>query len=140
MMADIRTERFMARRQQIAEYVAERDGVRMCELIKLIGLSRTQVADIVNRTEKMGDIWRSEGLRYFRDEAHFLAVGVEDQNRRAAHIDQVVRSRGNEGERYSGMRFLTKKRPSSTNTIFEECKRNSQIFPVLQVMARRLYG
>lgn len=139
-MADIRTERFMARRKQIADYVAERDGVRMCELIKLIGLSRTQVADIVNRTEKMGDIWRSEGLRYFKDEAHFLAVGVEDQKRRAAHIDQVVRSRGNEGERHYGLKFLSRKRPAGINTVFDECRQNSTILPVLKVMARRLYG
>ncbi|MCS3423422.1 hypothetical protein M2403_002023 [Rahnella sp. BIGb0603] len=139
-MADIRTERFMARRQLIADYVAERDGVKMCELIKLIGLSRTQVADIVNRTEKLGDIWRSKGLRYFRDEAHFLAVGVEDQNRRTAHIEQVVRSRGNEGERHYGLKFLSRKRPDSINTIFDECRQNSTILPVLKVMARRFYG
>lgn len=136
-MADIREKRFIERRKMIADYVAERDGVKMCELIKLIGLSRTQVADIVNRTEKLGDIWRSKGLRYFKDEAHFLAVGVEDQKRRTAHIEQVVRSRGNEGERHSGMRFLTRKRPSSINTIFEECRQNSTILPVLRVMAAR---
>lgn len=136
-MADIRTERFMARRQLIADYVAERDGVKMCELIKLIGLSRTQVADIVNRTEKLGDIWRSKGLRYFRDESHFLAVGVEDQNRRDAHIEQVVRSRGNEGERHYGLKFLSRKRPASINTIFDECRQNSTILPVLRVMAAR---
>ena len=136
-MADIREKRFMERRKLIAGYVAERDGVRMCEIIKLLGLSRNQVVVIVNRTENLGDIWRSEGLRYFRDEAHFLAVGVEDQKRRAARIEQVVRSRGNEGEKHYGLKFLSRKRPDSINTIFDECRQSSTILPVLRVMAAR---
>lgn len=92
----------------------------------------------------LGEIYKSgagSATRFWINEAHYKQHSEVDIPQRKYKMDKpakiTVQMEKPEPEE---MKSLSKKRPAGINTVFEECKQNFGILPVLKVMARRLYG
>lgn len=136
-------ELFEIRKQIIKNFVAENNGVRRIDVQNKLGLKDTFTVELLTKIARLGEIYRSGTgpiIRYWISEEHmneYNASQVEPPKPKTNPPVIVGRRQPNLNPT---MIFLSKKRPAGINTVFEECKQNFGILPVLQVMARRLYG
>lgn len=125
----------------IAEFVKEHEGVQMRYLIELIHIGPRRTNEIVRQMLNSGTIYKSGKTvtsRYWSSEE--AANNGRDTGRIMA--DSEIESRRRLGETNAerrempGMVFLCDKRPKSFNTVFEQCKQNSErTLMVYRVMA-----
>ena len=125
--------------------MAAHNGVRRVDVQNKLGLKDTFTAGLLTRITRLGEIYRfgtGPTIRYWISEERMneynasLAEPEPISVKEVAPVSKCRRSASADPE----MIFLSRKRPDGVNVVFEECKQNFGILPVLQVMARRLYG
>jgi hypothetical protein len=136
-------ELFETRKKIIKNFVSSHNGVRRKEVQIKLGLGDTFTAELLTKIIQLGELYRSgngSNIRYWISEDRmneYNASQVEPPKPKTKPPVIVGRRKPNNNPT---MIFLNRKRPAGINTVFEECKQNFGILPVLQVMARRLYG
>ncbi len=147
MVSRIQFARNDERRKTIQEFIAENPASQTKAICELIFVGHRRASHILNMMANVGEIYRAgdhNTTRYWINEEafhHWMETASPPKARKVFRDEESYRCSEFHRNFLSGMVFLSKKRPSGTNTIFEECKQNSEmLLPVLQVMARRLYG
>lgn len=148
MMAPrIQFERNDERRKIIQQFITENPASQTKAVCELIHVGHRRASHILNLMANVGEIYRGgdhNTTRYWINESAFnewLERSAPVKTRKVYREAESYRCSEYHRSFLNGLIFLSKKRPSGTNTIFEECKQNSaMLLPVLQVMARRLYG
>lgn len=135
-------ELFETRKKIIKNFVAAHNGVRRVDVQNKLGLKDTFTADLLTRITRLGEIYRfgtGPTIRYWISEERmneYNASQVEPEPisvKEVAPVSKCRRSASADPE----MIFLSRKRPDGVNVVFEECKQNFGILPVLKVMAAR---
>ena len=146
-MGKINVGRTNEYRQAVQQYITEHPGSQTNQISKILHVGHRQASTILRMLSNCGDIYRAghhNVTRYWISAVAYKTEGVCGDAERETFDSKskATSSRYNQHHRtnISSMVFLSKRRPVGINTVFEESKRNSQILPVLQVMARRLYG
>jgi len=133
-------ELFETRKQAIKTFIAAHNGVRRIDVQNKLGLKDTFTANLLTRIIRLGEIYRfgtGPTIRYWISEEHmneYNASQVEPPKPKTRTPVIVGRKKPNNNPT---MIFLSRKRPVGINTIFDECRQNSTILPVLRVMAAR---
>ncbi|CAH0205558.1 hypothetical protein SRABI106_01630 [Rahnella aquatilis] len=134
-------ELFESRKEEMKRYIASKNGIRGCEIEEVLSLGRSRANAMLLKVVRLGEIYKSGAgptTRFWINEAHYIQHKEAEIPQRKyvkdkpANITVVVEKR-----EPSPMKFLSRKRPAGINTVFEECKQNFGILPVLQVMAAR---
>ncbi|MES4613554.1 hypothetical protein A8A01_03210 [Ewingella americana] len=131
-------ERFESHRAMVRDYATKNNSFSASDVERLLNISRTSAKNLVNRCINLGDIYRSgsgRGSSLWLNEDKFIKYGLEKEMQRQANRKRKPAFKVTDMDT---LIFLSKKRPSGTNTIFEECKQNSaMLLPVLRTMAAR---
>lgn len=133
-------ELFETRKQAIKTFIAAHNGVRRIDVQNKLGLKDTFTAELLTRIVRLGEIYRigtGPTIRYWISEERmneFMSSQSEPVPvKEMAPVSKCRRSVSADPE----MIFLSRKRPAGVNVVFEECKQNFGILPVLKVMAAR---
>ena len=134
-------ELFETRKKIIKNFVAAHNGVRRVDVQNKLGLKDTFTAELLTRIVRLGEIYRfgtGPTIRYWISEEAYKADSrsKDDEKKKES---SAPHSKFNQHRRTTigSMIFLNRKRPAGINTIFDECRQNSTILPVLRVMAAR---
>lgn len=136
-------ELFETRKKVIKKFVAAHNGVRRVDVQNKLGLKDTFTADLLTRITRLGEIYRfgtGSSIRYWISEDRMNEYNASQVDPPKPKTKPPVIFGRRKPNNNPTMIFLSRKRPAGINTVFEECKQNFGILPVLQVMARRLYG
>lgn len=134
------------RREIIQQFITKNPGTQTKAICELIHVGHRRASHILNMMANISEIYRSgdhNTTRYWINEAAFNERPIKPAPEKVRKIFREEESfRCSEYHRsfLGGLIFLSHKRPAGINTIFDECKHNSQMLPVLYIMARRLYG
>ncbi len=144
MMGKVNVERTNEYRQVVQQYITEHPGSQTNQISKILHVGHRRASSILMMLTNCGDIYRGGNhnkTRYWISAAACKKDGVceEAEQETFESRSKGSSSRHNQHHRTtcSSMVFLSKRRPQCINTVFEECKQNFGILPVLQVMAAR---
>lgn len=143
MIKRMNPEIFEQRKKLITDYLETHDNVKSSVLKGLLGFPRSTNSLFLTRLKNMGIIFRSGGAtspRYWANEERYLAAGRQIEAAEVERVHKLTRKAAFKVSDRDTLIYLNKKRPAGVNTVFEDCKRNSTMLPVLKVMSRRLYG
>lgn len=141
-MVSRRCDKDEARKRDMKEMIKKNPGIQTSKIAEAFYLGRRRASTLLTQMTNLGEIYCAgshNGTGYWISEQAWM----DDPKKRASSEPngRPVCMAPAKRTPTCGLTFLSKKRLSGTNTIFEECKQNSaMLLPVLQVMARRLYG
>lgn len=143
MIKRMNPELLERRKKLVTDYLALNDQATASELKEILHFPRSTASLFLTRLRNLGHIYRTgpaTSPRYWLSESRYLAWVKAKEDAEIEKLNTRTRKRAFKVCEPDHLIYLSKKRPAGINTIFDECKHNSQILPVLQVMARRLYG
>lgn len=130
------------RKQDIKNFIKEHPGVQTSKIAKFVYVGHRRASTLLTMMVNTGELFRAgshNSTGYWTSETAWRA---DWDSRHKPEAVAPVKTRPicmAPAKQYpaAGLIFLSRKRPLGTNTIFDECKHNSQILPVLRVMAAR---
>ena len=126
-------QKSLERRAEIVEFLASNPGAKKKDIACAVGIVYRTASTLLGALKHSGQIYATgtnHNVRYWKVDGPMIDM-PETEPEPIVPATSVGR----------GMVFLSRRRPSGINTVFEECRHNSaMLLPVLQVMARRLYG
>ena len=144
MMGNLNIEKTNYYRQTILDHIKKNPSTQTNQVCKLIFVGHRRASTLLMMLTNCGEIYRAGHhniTRYWISEEAYKADSrsKDDEKKKES---SAPHSKFNRHRRTTigSMIFLNRKRPAGINTIFDECRQNSTILPVLRVMARRLYG
>lgn len=144
-MRSLNVEKLNHYRQAILGHVKKNPGTQTNKICKLILVGHRRASTLLTMLANCGEIYRAGHhniTRYWISEEAYKADDINKVDEKKKEVSPP-HPKFNQHRRTTigSMVYLSRKRPAGINTIFDECKQNSVvILPVLQVMARRLYG
>jgi subtilase family serine protease len=120
------------RKNQILKFLTINPGSKKSDIAEHLGLT-------YRTTTKLIGVMKAAGEVFYTGSNHGIQYWVEPQgsgNYVSTKRDYVVTGDSLDG----GLLFLNHCRPSGKNVVFDQCKENYTLLPVLRVMAGRRYG
>lgn len=125
-------QKSLGRRAAIVEFLVANPGAKKKDIASAVGIVYRTASTLLGALKHSGQIYATgtnHNVRYWKADGPIVDTNeAEPEPEPAMPASAVGR----------GMVFLSRRRPSGINTVFEECRHNSaMLLPVLQVMARR---
>lgn len=133
-------EEYGKRVKAVTDYLTVHDCAQSYQLKALLGMPKSTAGAFIAKLRAMGIIYRHGSAvcpRYWLSKARYQAWMQVKEDVEVERVNALSRKRPFKVSGIDQLIFLNRKRPTGINTVFEECKQNFGILPVLQVMAAR---
>lgn len=133
-------EDYDRRVKAVTDYLNAHDCAKSYQLKALLGMPKSTAGAFIAKLRAVGIIYRHGSAacpRYWLSKTRYQAWMQAKEDAEVERVNALSRKRPFKVSAVDQLIFLNRKRPSGINTVFEECKQNFGILPVLQVMAAR---
>lgn len=133
-------EEYDKRVKAVTDHLNAHDCAQSYQLKALLGMPKSSAGGFLAKLKAIGIIYRHGSAacpRYWLSEARYKAWMQAKEDAEVERVNALSRKRPFKVNESDQLIFLNRKRPAGINTVFEECKQNFGILPVLQVMAAR---
>lgn len=133
-------EEYDKRVKAVIDYLTAHDCAQSYQLKALLGMPKSTADAFIAKLRAMGIIYRHGSAacpRYWLSKARYQSWMQAKEGAEVERVNALSRKRPFKVSGIDQLIFLNRKRPSGINTIFDECRQNSTILPVLRVMAAR---
>lgn len=141
MIRRLNPEIYEQRKRLVTDYLEENEFATAGQLKAILELPRSTSTLFISRLRNLGIIYRTgaeRSPRYWLNKEKYQAHIKAKEDAEIERLNNRKRKAAFKVNELDTLIFLSKKRPSGTNTIFEECKQNSaMLLPVLRTMAAR---
>lgn len=141
MIKRLNPEIYEQRKKLVTDYLEVNEFATAGQLKAILEMPRSTNTLFISRLRNLGVIYRTgaeRSPRYWLSKEKHQAYLKAKEDAEIERLSNRQRKPAFKVDEMDTLIFLSKKRPSGTNTIFEECKQNSaMLLPVLRTMAAR---